>query len=78
MFASSVLRELVRRPRLWLEAVRAYVAMTPRTWWRRAPFLPLPRRAYLQWRLYTAYGSTDVAPRPEDVIEYLDWRRRQR
>lgn len=78
MFASSILRALMRRPSLWLEALRAYAAFTPSGWWRRAPFLPVPRRAYLRWRTHTAYGSPTAAPNPTDVIQFLEWRKAQR
>ena len=30
----------------------------PHEWWKRTPFLPLPPREYLDWRLETAYGNT--------------------
>ena len=63
---------LLRRPALWLVAVRQLVRMAPPRWWRRAPFLPLPAPGYLRFRLETAYGAV-VAPRPADVIAYLEW-----
>ena len=78
MFARSLLRELIRRPGLWPEALRTWVAFTPRKWWSQRPFLPLPRRAYIQWRLQTAYGSADVRPGKSDFVEFLEWRREQR
>lgn len=42
-------------------------------WWRRFPFLPLPARDYLRWRMYTAYGEHDAIPPVEDVIRYARW-----
>lgn len=42
-------------------------------WWARAPFLPLPARDYLRWRMYTAYGDHDAVPPVEDVIRYARW-----
>ena len=78
MIASSLLRGLVSRPGLWPEALRAWVAFTPRTWWAQRPFLPLPRRAYLRWRIQTAYGSTNTRPEVTDLVEFLEWRREQR
>ena len=44
-----------------------------RGWWHRAPFLPLPSRDYVRWRMYTAYGSDDAVPPAEDVIRYARW-----
>jgi hypothetical protein len=46
-------------------------------WWRRAPFLPIPNADYVRFRLETAYGNPAVgrvvAPRPADLIAYLEW-----
>lgn len=46
--------------------------MAPLGWWRRPPYLPLPDRAYLRFRLETQYGEGG-APRPGDLVTYLDW-----
>jgi hypothetical protein len=78
MFASSILRAIIRRPTLWPEAMRVLVAFTPSSWWRQAPFLPVPRRAYLRWRVQMAYGSAEAAPVAADLISFLEWRRDQR
>ena len=60
------------RPRLWFTASRQLLRAIPRDWWRRAPYLPLPDRAYVQFRLETAYG-TKGEPDVEDVLRYLEW-----
>lgn len=44
-----------------------------REWYRRAPFLPLPARDYLKWRMYTAYGDADAVPPARDVERYALW-----
>ncbi|HWP01967.1 MAG TPA: hypothetical protein VNL96_00775 [Gemmatimonadaceae bacterium] len=44
-----------------------------RHWYRTPPFLPVPSRSYLRWRLYTAYGDEDVVPPAEDVVRYARW-----
>lgn len=69
---------LARRPRLWVEAVRAAPDLAHRGWWRRPPFLPTPDPEYLRWRTATAYGSPDAPLQADDLIAYLQWRRRQR
>jgi hypothetical protein len=46
-------------------------------WWRRPPFLPVPPRAYLRFRIQTQYG-TDGAPSAADLVTYLEWCRAQR
>lgn len=42
-------------------------------WYLRFPFLPLPARDYVRWRMYTAYGDYDAIPPVEDVIRYARW-----
>lgn len=44
-------------------------------WWARFPFLPIPSRTYVRWRMYTAYGDHDALPPVEDVIRYARWAR---
>ena len=56
-------------------AARAYVTHVPDGWYRRMPFLPVPDRAWLRFRLVTAYGDPDRAPEPVDVITWLEWLR---
>jgi hypothetical protein len=60
------------RPGLWWVAVRQVLRIARPRWWRRAPFLPLPDAQYLRFRLETAYGE-NVAPRPADLVAYLEW-----
>lgn len=42
-------------------------------WYLRFPFLPLPARDYVRWRMYTAYGDHDAVPPVDDVIRYARW-----
>jgi len=44
-----------------------------RDWYRRFPFLPLPDRAYVRWRMYTAYGDESAVPSADDVERYATW-----
>ena len=38
------------------------------------PFLPLPDRDYLRFRMETAYGGAgDQQPKPADLLTYLRW-----
>jgi hypothetical protein len=64
---------VLMRPRLWAVAVRQIFVLAAPGWWRRAPFLPLPDRAYLRFRLVTAYGDPSHAPEPADIVTYLQW-----
>jgi len=63
---------VVRTPTLWLTALRQARRMVPRAWWRQAPFLPVPSRAYLRFRLETQYGGSGAVA-SEDVITFLRW-----
>ena len=42
------------------------------------PFLPVPSRDYVRWRMQTAYGDEDAVPPAADVIRYARWVGRQR
>lgn len=63
------------RPWLWMTAVMQVFRLARRGWWHRPPFLPVPDRAYLRFRLLTAYGGDPPPERPEvaDVLTYLRW-----
>ena len=62
-------------PRLALDLLRTAWAFRRRGWWRVPPFLPLPDRTYLRWRMYTAYADEDAVPPLDDVIRFARWRR---
>jgi hypothetical protein len=62
-------------PRLALDLLEAAWAFRRRRWWTRPPFLPLPDREYLRWRMYTAYADEAAVPPPGDVIRFARWRR---
>jgi hypothetical protein len=63
----------LRRPATGVALLRVAWRFRRRGWWRRPPFLPLPSRTYLQWRMHTAYGEGDVVPPAEDVERYARW-----
>ena len=62
-------------PRLAVDLLRTAWAFRRRDWWRKPPFLPLPDRTYLKWRMYTAYADENAVPPAEDVIRFARWRR---
>ena len=62
-------------PRLALDLVKTGWAFRHRRWWARVPFLPLPDRTYVRWRMYTAYGDELAVPPVEDVVRFARWRR---
>lgn len=68
---------VVRRPHLWSAAIRVGIRMVPDRWWTRRPFLPIPDRDYLRFRIVTAYGGDGSATiRAQDLVSYLEWCRR--
>ena len=75
----SLTRRLMWRsllsPRLALDLLRTAWAFRRRRWWAQPPYLPLPDRTYLRWRMYTAYGNEDAVPPVEDVVRFARWRR---
>jgi hypothetical protein len=62
-------------PRLGVDLLRTAWAFRRRRWWTVRPYLPLPDRAYLRWRMYTAYADEDAVPPVEDVVRFARWRR---
>jgi hypothetical protein len=75
---------VLAHPSLWITALRQAGRLAPDGWWRRPPFLPLPDREYLRFRLETQYGTSSstsgapsAAPDPDDVVTYLRWCREQ-
>ncbi|MFL5580970.1 MAG: hypothetical protein ACJ8AO_11390 [Gemmatimonadaceae bacterium] len=66
------------RPALAADLLRVAWRFRARGWWRRPPFLPLPAREYLRWRMHTAYGDADAVPPAEDIVRYATWVGKQR
>lgn len=76
--AWTVARAALARPDMIPDLLGAAWAFRRRGWYRRPPFLPLPSRRYLRWRVETAYGDPDAVPSPGEVREFLRWARRAR
>ena len=74
LYARLAVRALVN-PRLAIDLVRLAWSFRARDWHRRPPFLPLPPREYMRWRMFTAYGDEDAVPPIDDVIRFAKWRR---
>jgi hypothetical protein len=68
----------LRRPTIIPHLLGAAWAMRARGWFKRPPFLPLPPRGYVDWRMETAYGSADAHPPVEELVRYLAWSARLR
>lgn len=63
------------RPRVATDLLSLAWSMRRRHWYRIPPFLPLPPREYLRWRMYTAYGDEAAVPPIDDVLRFARWRR---
>jgi hypothetical protein len=78
----SMAGPVMKRPDLWVTALRQARLLAPRRWWRSAPFLPLPDGDYLRFRMVSMYGGdgresdSGGAMEPRDVVAWLEWCRR--
>jgi hypothetical protein len=72
LIAALTLHSLVH-PLDGIRLLRVFWRFRKRHWYRRFPFLPLPSRTYLRWRMHTAYGDDDVVPPVEDLVRYARW-----
>ena len=68
----------LRHPGLAADLLRVSWRFRARDWWRRPPFLPLPDRRYMRWRMHTAYGDDDAVPPARDVERYARWAGREK
>ena len=53
-------------------------AFRARDWYSKPPFLPLPPRSYMRWRMETAYGDPAAQPSLAELERYLVWTSRMR
>jgi hypothetical protein len=74
----ALARRAALRPALAADLLRVAWRFRARRWYRHLPFLPLPSRDYVRWRMYTAYGESDAIPPAADVERYARWVGRQR
>ena len=63
----------LKNPRPASALVRVGWRFRSRDWYSRFPFLPLPSREYMRWRMYTAYGDERAVPPADDVVRYARW-----
>jgi len=70
-----LLARAVVNPRVAIDLVRLVWAFRVRRWYARPPFLPVPSRTYIRWRMQTAYGDESALPSVEDVVRFARWRR---
>ena len=65
-------------PRILPDLLRAAWAFRADGWYRTPPFLPVPSRSYMRWRMETAYGDPDAVPPLDELRRYLTWSRQMR
>jgi hypothetical protein len=75
LVARLALRAILN-PRLAMDLLGVAWGFRARRWYATPPFLPLPPRDYVRWRMYTAYGEETAVPPAEDVIRFATWRRK--
>ena len=63
----------LRHPALAADLLRVAWRFRARGWYRRFPFLPLPARDYVRWRMHTAYGDHDAVPTAAEIERYARW-----
>jgi hypothetical protein len=60
-------------PSLAVDLLRVSWRFRRRRWYAHPPFLPIPAKEYIRWRMYTAYGDPDASPPVSDVVRYARW-----
>ncbi len=65
----------VTHPSVARDLLRVAWRFRSRDWYRRPPFLPLPDRQYMAWRMHTAYGDHHAVPPAADIERYARWTR---
>jgi len=65
----------LKRPDLIPALAGAAWAFRARDWYRHVPFLPLPPKSYMDWRMDTAYGDPTFQAPEAELIRYLGWAR---
>jgi hypothetical protein len=75
LFVALALRAIVNPP-LARDLMTVAWRFRRRDWLSHAPFLPLPSKEYVAWRMYTAFGNHRAVPSVDDMIRYARWARR--
>ena len=70
---SGLVKLALRRPRLIPVMLATAWAFRANRWYRKPPFLPMPSRAYMRWRMDTAYGDGNTVVPSVDLERYLRW-----
>ncbi len=63
----------IRRPWLIPAMLATAWAFRANRWYLQLPFLPLPSKAYMRWRMDTAYGKGTTIVPSGDLERYVRW-----
>ena len=66
-------RAVLLKPALLPALARRAWTFRARDWYGRPPFLPVPPRSYMRWRMETAYGDSTTVPPVDGLGRYLRW-----
>jgi hypothetical protein len=66
-------RLAIRRPWLIPAMLATAWAVRANRWYQQLPFLPLPSKAYIRWRMETAYGRGVTVVPSGDLERYVRW-----
>ena len=72
-FYVGLAKVAVRRPWLIPAMLAAAWAFRANRWYRQPTFLTMPSRAYMRWRMETAYGDGNTVVPSVDLERYLRW-----
>ncbi|MDP6894962.1 MAG: hypothetical protein QGF73_06335 [Acidimicrobiales bacterium] len=64
---------VLRKPSLWLLAIRQIFTLARNRWPLIPPFLPIPSSEFLEFRVLTFQGDTEKLPDIDAVITWLTW-----
>ena len=70
-------RRSLSSPSLGVALLRVAWRFRAREWYARPPFLPVPDRAYLEWRMHTAFGDHHAVPSADELARYARWAARR-
>ena len=69
----GLVKAAIKKPSLVPIILGSAWAFRSNRWYLRPPFLPIPPKKYMRWRMNTAYGDTGVVPPTIEVERYLRW-----
>jgi len=69
----KILMSLIRRPSLWPVTIKQLFKIAKTRWFLSFPFLPIPSKDFIDFRVITYQGDKEDFPNAKVVITWLDW-----